>query len=217
MSLLRVAGLVLLTGCITLTLLAQHPSSESTVPQTSPNNASPAQQQQAPSEQPSAADKKKESTIKRKAKDLIPGCIGISGGAGKCRHSDDEEEQRKKEAQEDELRHQCREAAQLSQQESPSCADLRKSDAAHDLEVGDTYFDQKSYTAAASRYRSALQGDPANAIAMLHYAQALEKLGRKSEAYQQYEKFLATDPQGPDADRARKAIDLLHPSAQNSK
>ncbi len=220
--LLRVAVSVLLTACFGLPVLAQQapPSSESSVQTATPEpqNKNSVQGQQPSSEQPSNEDnKKKESKIKRKAKDLIPGCVGIAGGAGKCRHSEDEEEQRKREEQEDQLRRQCREAAQLSQQESQSCADLRKSDAAHDLEVGDTYFDQKSYTAAASRYRSALEGDPTNAMAILHYAQALEKLGRKSEAYEQYQRYLNTEPQGADADRARKAVERLHSSASLSK
>ncbi|MGZ4787033.1 MAG: tetratricopeptide repeat protein [Terriglobales bacterium] len=177
--------------------------------ESSQDKAAGSAQQQPASEQPPTEQKKKDSKVKRKAKELIPGCVGISGGAGKCRHSQDEEEQAKKEAAEQDLRRQCREAADLSQPESPSCADLRKRDATHDIEVGDTYFDQKSYIAAGSRYHSALQGDPTNATAMLHYAQALEKLGRKSEAYEQYQNYLKTDPPADDAQRARAAMDRL--------
>lgn len=146
--------------------------------------------------------------VKQKADDLIPYCVGI-GSLGKCRHDAGAEEQAKRETAAQNLQRQCRDAAENSQPETPACADLRKQDAAHDVDVGDTYFSDKSYSAAATRYRSALQTDPANATAMLHLAQTLEKMHRKPEAVAEYQKFLATNPPDPEAKKARAALEKL--------
>jgi tetratricopeptide (TPR) repeat protein len=212
---LRRVTFVALLACFSVPALAQQaPSTSSSQPDS--QQAQDHQDQQPSPEQPDN-DKKKDSKVKRKLKELVPSCVGISGGTGKCHHSQDDQEEAKREAADQDLRQQCRDASEHSQPESQACADLHRRDAAHDVEVGDSYLEQKSYNAAAMRYRSALQADPANATAMLHYAQALEKLSRKTEAYQQYQDYLKTDPSGDDAKRARSAMERLAPGASASK
>lgn len=214
--LIGVAVLLLATGAPLVG--QQSPSSSSssssqsdTTVTTPPPPANAEKQQQPPAAQPSTDDNKKDTTldkVKQKADDLIPYCIGI-GSIGKCRHDPDQERQARREAAAQALQRQCRDAAEQSQPETPACADLRKKDAAHDVDVGDTYFGEKSYNAAVMRYRSALQTDPTNATAMLHLAQALEKLHRKPEAAAEYQKFLATNPSDPEAKKARAALEKL--------
>ncbi len=220
MTLRRVSGSLLLSACLAVPVCAQqapvNATAQTSSSSESQDQAAPAQNQPVPSEQPSSDTTKKESKAKKKAKDLIPYCVGI-GSAGKCRHDEDREEAAKREAAEEDLRRHCREAADQSQPEIQSCAELRKRDAAHDVEVGDTYLDQKSYNPAVMRYRSALQTDPTNATAMLHLAQALEKLGQKDAAYEQYQNYLKTDPSADDAKRARAALERLKPGATVSK
>jgi TolA-binding protein len=196
-------------------LAAQQPAPpQDTAPQSSSSKAAPVQNDQQPpaSQTPdTTADKKKESKLKRKLKDAAPNCIGFGGGAGKCRHSQESDEERKQEAADEQLRHQCRDTKDAGNPEDQPCADLRKSDAQHDVSVGDDYFGDKHYPSAENRYRLALQEDPTNATAMFHLAQVLEKTGRNSDAYQQYQNFLNTEPVGPDAKRAREALTRLRP------
>jgi predicted Zn-dependent protease len=183
-------------------------------PQSSSSKAAPVQNdQQPPADQTTdtTSDKKKESKFKRKLKDAAPSCIGFGGGAGKCRHTQESDEDRKQEAADLQLRRQCGDAKDQGKPETQPCADLRKRDAQHDVSVGDDYFSDKHYPSAENRYRLALQEDPANATAMFHLAQVLEKTGKNSDAYQQYQNFLNTEPVGPDAKRAREALDRLRP------
>jgi len=218
MIFLRSVGFLGLAACLSLPLTAQQAAPPTDSSSQSPSDqAAPFQTDQArPAEQPSSDETKKESKLKRKAKEAAPSCIGFSGGAGKCRHSKEDEEEQKKEAADRQLRQHCNDQVDTSPKapradNDQPCTDLHKRDAGHDLEVGDTYLEQKNYNAAAMRYRDALQNDPGNALAMLHLAQALENAGRRSEAYEQYQNFLNTDPQGPNAKRAREALDRLRP------
>jgi len=210
---LAAAALVL---AIVLPTVAQQPSSSSASSQsdstlsTQPRPA-PAENQQQPSAEQPATETAKPSKLKKakqKADDLIPYCVGI-GSIGKCRHDPAQEEQAKREAAAENLRRQCRDAAEQSQPETPACAEVREQAAAHDVDVGDTYYGEKNYNAAQMRYRSALQQDPTNAAAMLHLAQALEKLHRNQEAADEYQKFLATDPPSDAAQKARAALAKL--------
>jgi len=213
--LIGIAALLLASG--PALIAQQSPSSSSSSSQsdttvtTPPPPAAPKPQQQPQTQQPPTNSDKKDSTldkVKQKADDLIPYCIGI-GSIGKCRHDPDQEKQARREAAAQNLRRECRDAAEQSQPETPACADLRKKDAAHDVDVGDTYFGEKSYNAAKMRYTSALQTDPMNATAMLHLAQTLEKLHLKPEAVAEYQKFLATNPPDADARKARAALEKL--------
>jgi len=163
----------------------------------------PDQQANSPSDQNKP---RSESKIKRELKDLEPQCIGIAGGSGKCRHTQENTANTKQEEQERQVRQECSDAANQNQ---PQCVDLRKRDSAHDVAVGDDYLSDKHYPSAENRYRLALQEDPTNATAMLHLAQVLEKLHRNAEAAEQYQKFLATDPPDPEAKKARAALQKL--------
>lgn len=169
---------------------------------------------QAPPSSASTGPEKKESTVKRKLKDAVPTCIGIAGGIGKCRASPEEQEAQQREAKEDQLGRRCRADENGVRPADADCTDYYRRAAAHDVEVGDSYLDRKNYRAAESRFREALSYDPANAQAMLHLAQSLEKMDRKADAYEQYQNYLNTDPQGgPDVKRARAALDRLRPYA----
>lgn len=199
---------------ITGTLVAQQSSSssssqsDSTLTTQQPPTPADAQPQPSADQPPTYTKKSKAQKVKQKANDLIPYCVGI-GSIGKCRHDADAEEQARREAADQNFRRKCRDAAQQSQPETPACADVRKANAAHDVDVGDTYYGDKNYNAAQMRYRSALQTDPTNATAMLHLAQTLEKLHRTSEAAEQYHNFLETDPPAPVAQKARAALAKL--------
>ena len=89
--------------------------------------------------------------------------------------------------------------------------------AAKDVEVGDFYFKQKNYKAAESRYREALYYKDNDAIATFRLAACLEKMDRPEEAQKVYENYLKILPDGPEAPRAKKAIERLKGPAANAK
>jgi len=216
MTLQRLFGIAILTGVVSLPGWSQQPApSSSSQPQPAPRiqddtQEPPSERAQAEQQQNADNDKKKESKIKKKLKDAAPECIGFSGGSGKCRHSQEDEDEKKRQVEEQRLRTQCRDAADTTAPAPQGCADLRRHDSAHDVEVGDNYFDQKSYKPAELRYRSALQTDPTNAAALYKLARVLEKTGRNEEAAEMYAKFLNTDPQGPEQKQAQDALNRLH-------
>ncbi len=75
-----------------------------------------------------------------------------------------------------------------------------------DVEVGDYYFKRKNYTAAISRYCSALHWMSNNAIAMFRLGEALEKSGDLAGARQNYEAYLKILPEGPLSAQAKRAV-----------
>ena len=75
------------------------------------------------------------------------------------------------------------------------------------IEVGEYYFKQKNYPAAESRFREALEYKPDDALATFRLAETLDKLGRETEAAQNYRAYLKTLPNGPYADDCRKALE----------
>jgi tetratricopeptide (TPR) repeat protein len=81
--------------------------------------------------------------------------------------------------------------------------------AAKDVEIGDFYFKRKNYVAAESRYREALKYKDNDAVATFRLATCLEKMNRSDEAREEYENYLKILPGGPEAERARKAIQRL--------
>ena len=81
--------------------------------------------------------------------------------------------------------------------------------AAKDVEVGDFYFRRKNYVAAESRYREALKYKDNDAAATFRLATCLEKMNRSDEAREQYRNYLKILPEGPEAERVRKAIQRL--------
>lgn len=79
------------------------------------------------------------------------------------------------------------------------------------LEVGDYLMRRKSYRAAESRYREALEFKPNDALATFRLAVVLEKSGQLEEARQRYQEYLKVLPQGPFAKDCRKALARLKP------
>jgi tetratricopeptide (TPR) repeat protein len=59
-------------------------------------------------------------------------------------------------------------------------------EAAHDVEVGDYYFDAKRYSAALLRYQDALGEKPGDIAIYVRLGRVLEKLNRVPQAIEQY-------------------------------
>ncbi len=100
-------------------------------------------------------------------------------------------------------------SSKQSQEPTPYCTPQDVLAADHDVDVGDFNFKDKNYRGAEMRYRSALERVPGEPVATLHLARALEKLGNKSEALDQYKIFLLWNPSGKDAEEVNAAIARL--------
>jgi tetratricopeptide (TPR) repeat protein len=87
---------------------------------------------------------------------------------------------------------------------SPLASDDKQ--AASDIEVGYYYLGEKNYRAAESRLKEAVQLKPDSAPALLGLGQAQQKLGEKQDAKLTYESYLKLKPDGPDADKVKKAL-----------
>jgi len=81
--------------------------------------------------------------------------------------------------------------------------------AAKDIEVGYYYLQDKNYRAAESRLQEALELKPDSAPALVGLAQAQQKLGKNEDARRDYEAYLKLEPNGPDAEKAKKALAQL--------
>lgn len=81
--------------------------------------------------------------------------------------------------------------------------------AAHDVDVGDYYFEQKDYRAALTRYRDALEEKPDDAAIRVRLGRVLEKLNQIPEAIEQYR--AAQKLAGPEkwSDEAKSALQRL--------
>ena len=82
--------------------------------------------------------------------------------------------------------------------------------AAKDIDVGYYYLNEKNYIAAESRLKEAVELKPDAAAAYLGLGQAQQKLGKNAEARRSYEAFLKLVPDGPDADKVKKALAALN-------
>jgi hypothetical protein len=71
------------------------------------------------------------------------------------------------------------------------------------------YLDLQQYAPAERSFRAALQADPEEEDALLGLAEAARYQGKKPEAIQHYERYLALHPDGDDAVAARNAIQQL--------
>jgi predicted Zn finger-like uncharacterized protein len=71
------------------------------------------------------------------------------------------------------------------------------------------YLDLQQYALAEQSFRAALRADPEEADALLGLAEAARYQGKKPEAIQHYERYLALHPDGEDAVAARNAIQQL--------
>jgi tetratricopeptide (TPR) repeat protein len=81
--------------------------------------------------------------------------------------------------------------------------------AAKDIEVGYYYLREKNYVAAESRLREAVQIKPDSAAGLIGLAQAEQKLKKPHDARLNYEAYLKLHPDGPDAEKVRKALAQL--------
>ena len=75
-----------------------------------------------------------------------------------------------------------------------------------DIEVGYYYLHEKSYAAAESRLKEAVDLKPDSAAALIGLAQAQQKLGKRDAARQNYEAYLKLHPDGPEADKVKKVL-----------
>ena len=78
-----------------------------------------------------------------------------------------------------------------------------------DVEIGDYYFKRKNYKAALDRYKEALYYKDNDAVATYRLAVCQEKLGQKTEARENFEKYLKILPEGPMAKEARASLEKL--------
>jgi tetratricopeptide (TPR) repeat protein len=88
--------------------------------------------------------------------------------------------------------------------------------AAKDVEVGEFYFKRGNYKAAISRFRSALQSKPNDAVATFRLAEALEKDNQLAEATREYSLYLDIVPTGDYAAEAKDALERLEREQQAS-
>jgi len=86
--------------------------------------------------------------------------------------------------------------------------------AAQDVEVGDFYYQDKSYRPALSRYESALKSKPGDPGVYLRLGKTAEKLGDAERALREYQSSIDAGPDQPSAKEARAAIERI--SSQKS-
>jgi tetratricopeptide (TPR) repeat protein len=77
---------------------------------------------------------------------------------------------------------------------------------AENIEVGYFYLQNKNYIAAESRLKEALELKPESPDALIGLAQAQQKQGKRGAARQSYEAYLKLKPDGPDAEKVKKAL-----------
>lgn len=78
--------------------------------------------------------------------------------------------------------------------------------AAKDIDVGYYYLNEKNYIAAESRLKEAVELKRDAAAAYIGLGQAQQKLGKNSDARQSYEAYLRIAPDGPEAEKVKKAL-----------
>ncbi len=77
---------------------------------------------------------------------------------------------------------------------------------AEDIDVGYFYLREKNYRAAESRLKEATELKPDSPAALIGLAQAQQKLGKTDEARQSYQAYLKLKPEGPDAEKVKRAL-----------
>ena len=81
--------------------------------------------------------------------------------------------------------------------------------AAQDVEVGDFYYQDKSYRPALSRYESALKSKPRDPGIYLRLGKTAEKLGDRERAVSEYQSSIDAGPDQPSAKEAHAAIERI--------
>jgi tetratricopeptide (TPR) repeat protein len=85
--------------------------------------------------------------------------------------------------------------------------------ATKEITVGNYYFKQKKYRAAAGRFLEATRWNPGLAEAFLRLGVAREKLRDKAGAQEAYAKYLELAPDAKDADEIRRKLGKASASA----
>lgn len=162
-------------------------STDSNSKQTQPSST-PAPPQAASPNQDTQADSSsnhKQSVVKRKLKELAPGCVNV-GTYQKCRSSKGKDSDAK-----------------------AGAASFPDKEYADDMDVGDFYFQKKNYAGAVLRFKDALERKPNDPPATFRLAQSLEALHQADEARDDYSAYLKLEPEGQFAGEAKKALDRL--------
>ena len=81
--------------------------------------------------------------------------------------------------------------------------------AAHDVDVGDYYFEEKSYTAALQRYNDALEEKPGDSAIHVRSGRAFEKLNQVPQAIEQYKAAQTLDGPAKWSDEAKSSLQRL--------
>src|SRR5262245_39910108 len=81
--------------------------------------------------------------------------------------------------------------------------------AAHDVEVGDDYFETKNYSAALPRYQDAAEEKPGDTAIHVRLGRAFEKSGEIPQAINQYKAALQMAEAGKWSDEAKAAVGRL--------
>ena len=81
--------------------------------------------------------------------------------------------------------------------------------AVQDVEVGDFYYDDKSYRAALGRYESALGNKPNDPGIFLRLGKTAEKLGDFERANREFQSSLDAAPDGPTAKEAKAGLERI--------
>jgi tetratricopeptide (TPR) repeat protein len=83
--------------------------------------------------------------------------------------------------------------------------------AAHDVEVGDYYFEEKKYNAALQRYNDALEEKPGDIAIHVRLGRVFEKMNQLPQAIEQYQ--AAQKLAGPEkwSEEAKSALQRLQP------
>ncbi|HKD79514.1 MAG TPA: tetratricopeptide repeat protein [Candidatus Angelobacter sp.] len=81
--------------------------------------------------------------------------------------------------------------------------------AAHDVEVGDEYFEEKNYNAALERYQGAGEEKPGDPAIHVRLGRALEKLDQIPQAIEQYQAAQQMAESGKWLDEAKAAVGRL--------
>jgi hypothetical protein len=195
----------------------------------------PEQQPETPAPEPESNKPSSGNKVTRKLGEALPDCVNLIFYHG-CRSSAARQEKIEKDAQQklSVATQRCQQltaalpeqlaakynktaptensttfSSSKQQEPTPYCTPEDVVAADHDVDVGDFNFKDKNYRGAEMRYRSALERVPGEPVATLHLARALEKLGNKPEALDQYKIFLLWKPTGKDADEANTAIARL--------
>ena len=92
-------------------------------------------------------------------------------------------------------------------------------DAAHNVDVGDFYFQDKKFPAALQRYQDASEEKPLDAAIHVRLGRVFEKLKEPTQALEQYKAALKLSGPQKWTDEAKAALERLggHPSAQQSE